>query len=100
MEKRLPRLLRFAVRTLREFFLQNHGLLLSGAVAYNMMLSLIPLSALLMVVSSQFFDEELLLNALTSEVSLIAPGFTPTLTTVVDEFLRNRRYAQENGLIP
>lgn len=99
MEKRLPKLLRFATRTLREFFLRNHGLLMSGAVAYNMMLSLIPLSALLMVVSSQFFDEKLLMEVLTSEVSLIAPGFTPTLTAVLDEFLRNRQFVGWIGLL-
>lgn len=99
MEKRLPKVLRFAARTLREFFFRNHGLLMSGAVAYNMMLSLIPLSALLIVVSSQFIDEKLLMESLTSEVSLIAPGFTPTLTSVLEEFLRTRQFVGWIGLL-
>jgi len=84
-------LLRFATRVLREFFLRNHGLLLTGAVAYNMMLSLIPLSAVLMVVFSHFFDQRILMESLTNEVSLIAPGFAATLSEVLEGFLRNRK---------
>jgi len=84
-------LLRFATRVLREFFLRNHGLLLTGAVAYNMMLSLIPLSAVLMVVFSHFFDQRILMESLTNEVSLIAPGFAATLSEVLAGFLHNRK---------
>lgn len=56
-----------------------------------MMLSLIPLSAVLMVVFSHFFPQQLLLESLTSEVNLIAPGFGKTLTDVLEGFLRNRQ---------
>jgi len=84
-------LLRFASRVLRDFFLRNHGLLLTGAVAYNMMLSLIPLSAVLMVVFSNFFDQGILMESLTNEVSLIAPGFASTLSEVLEGFLHNRK---------
>ena len=90
MEKRLPKTLRFASRVLRDFFLRNHGLLLTAAVAYNMMLSLIPLSAVLMVIFSHFIDETLLMETITAEVSLLAPGFAPTLTEVLTGFLRTR----------
>jgi YihY family inner membrane protein len=90
MEKRLPKTLRFASRVLRDFFLRNHGLLLTAAVAYNMMLSLIPLSAVLMVIFSHFIDATLLMETITAEVSLLAPGFTPTLTEVLTGFLRTR----------
>lgn len=90
MEKQLPKILRFAIRVLRDFFLRNHGLLLTAAVAYNMMLSLIPLSAVLIVIFSHFIDETLLLETITSEVSLLAPGFVPTLTEVLTGFLRTR----------
>ncbi len=98
MEKRLPKWPRFAVRVLRDFFLRNHGLLLTGAVAYNMMLSLIPLSAVLMVLSSHFFDQRLLLESLTAEVSLIAPGFAPTLSEFLEGFLQNRKLVGWIGL--
>lgn len=90
MERRLPKTLRFASRVLRDFFLRNHGLLLTAAVAYNMMLSLIPLSAVLMVIFSHFIDETLLMETITAEVSLLAPGFAPTLTEVLTGFLRTR----------
>ena len=90
MEKRLPKTLRFASRVLRDFFLRNHGLLLTAAVAYNMMLSLIPLSAVLMVIFSHFIDATLLMETITAEVSLLAPGFAPTLTEVLTGFLRTR----------
>ncbi len=92
MEYRMPKLLRFASRVLRDFFLHNHGLLLTSAVAFNMMLSLIPLSAVVMVGLSHFSDHKLLMESLTNEVSLIAPGFTPTLSQVLEGFLENRRF--------
>lgn len=99
MNKRLPKSIRFASRTLREFFLKNHGLLLSGAVAFNMTLSLIPLSAVLIVVTSHFLDEKLLMETLTTEVNLIAPSFTSTLTEVVGGFLDSRRFVGWVGLL-
>ncbi|MEI6178595.1 MAG: YihY/virulence factor BrkB family protein [Verrucomicrobiota bacterium] len=99
MSALLPRLVRFGIRVLREFFLKNHGLLLTGAVAYNMMLSLVPLSAVLVVVASQFVDQRLLLESLNSEVSLISPNFVPTLTEVLHGFLRNRQLVGWIGLL-
>jgi YihY family inner membrane protein len=90
MRRWLPRLIRFATRVLRDFFLRNHGLVLTGAVAYNMMLSLIPLSAVIIVGFSQFYDHEVLMKSLMAEVSLIAPGFGPTLSEVLEGFLGNR----------
>ncbi|MEO7100047.1 MAG: YihY/virulence factor BrkB family protein [Luteolibacter sp.] len=99
MEKRLPKLLRFTTRVLRDFFLRNHGLLLTAAVAQNMMLSLIPLCAVLMVLFSHLFEQKLLLESLTSEVSLIAPGFATTLTEVLLTFLRSRGIVGWVGLL-
>ena len=98
MEKRLPKIVRFARRVLRDFFLRNHGLLLTAAVSHNMMLSLIPLSAVLMVVFSHFIAPSLLLETITTEVSLIAPGFAPTLTEVLEGFLRSRQVIGWVGL--
>lgn len=90
MEKRLPKIVRFVTRVLRDFFLRNHGLMLTAAVAHNMMVSLIPLCAVLMVVFSHFFDQALLMETITAEISLLAPGFAPTLTEVLEGFLRTR----------
>jgi len=84
---------RFAQRVLRDFFFRNNGLLLTGAVAYNALLSLIPLAAVLVVAFSHFFDEALLLESVTTEISLIAPGVAPILTDVLETFLRTRELA-------
>ena len=91
MEKRMPKLLRFATRVLRDFFGHNHGLLLTAAVAQNMMLSLIPLSAVLVVVFSHFFDRDRLLETITTEIAFIAPGFIPLLTDTLTSFLNSRQ---------
>lgn len=90
MSRLRPKLLRFATRVLRNFFLNNHGLLLTGAVAYNMMLSLIPLCAVMIVALSHFFDTTLLIESISAELKLLAPGFVPTVTQVLEEFLSNR----------
>jgi len=95
----MPKIIRFSGRVLRDFFLRNHGLLLTAAVAQNMMLSLIPLCAVLMVVFSHFFEQKLLLESLTSEVSFIAPGFATTLTEVLMAFLRTREIVGWVGLL-
>ena len=95
----MPALIRFALRTLREFFLANHGLLLTGAVAFNMMLSLVPLSTVVLVACSHFIDEKLLMDSLASEVALIAPGFVSTLTDVLEGFLLNRHLVGWIGLL-
>ena len=94
----LPRVCRFAWRVLRDFFFRNNGLLLTGAVAYNAMLSLVPLGAVLVVFFSQFFEEKLLMEAITTEVSLISPRATPMLVGVLETFLEERQAAGWIGL--
>lgn len=90
MARHAPHVIRFGGRVLRDFFLRNHGLLLTGSVAFNFMLSLIPLCAVLVVVFSRLFDRHLLMESLTNEIALIAPGFVPTLKEVLEGFLDNR----------
>lgn len=94
-----PKIARFAVRVLRDFFLHNHGLLLAGGVAFNMMLSLIPLCAVLVVFFSHFFEQRLIMESISAEMALIAPGFVPTLREVLTEFLRNRQVVGWIGLL-
>jgi len=100
MEKILPKLIRFASRVLRDFFLRNHGLLLTAAVANNMLLSLIPLSAVLVVVASHFSaDPDSVVKSILLEISLIAPGFVPILSEVLHGFLRTRDVIGWVGII-
>lgn len=88
----IDRACRFGVRTLREFFFHNHGLLLSGAVAFNMMLSLVPLCVVLIVILSHVVDARLLIESITAEAALIAPGLAPALNDLLEDFLRQRRW--------
>ncbi len=98
MEKRLPKIIRFASRVLGDFFFRNHGLLLTAAVANNMLLSLIPLCAVMMVAFSHFFDAHDLMATISVEVSLIAPQFTPIVDEVLSSFLKTREVIGWVGL--
>ena len=57
----LGRLFSFILRVLRAFK-RNQGLLLSGAVAYNTLLSIVPMSTPALIVLSHFIEEEKLLE--------------------------------------
>lgn len=93
MKPLFPKIYRFVRRVFRDFFFRNNGLLLTGAVAYNAMLSIVPLAAVLVVFFSQFFDEKLLMEAITTEVALISPKATPMLVDVLETFLEKRQLA-------
>ncbi|MCU0779182.1 MAG: YihY/virulence factor BrkB family protein [Akkermansiaceae bacterium] len=99
MTRHTPAMIRFASRVLGDFFLRNHGMLLTGSVAFNVMLSLIPLCTVLVVVFSRLFDRQLLMDSLTAEVSLIAPAFVPTLSDILEGFLDNRGVVGGIGLV-
>src|SRR5690554_8183766 len=57
----LPRVARFLWRVLTAF-LRNRGILLAGGVGYNILLSIVPLFALLVVLLARILDEEQLLG--------------------------------------
>lgn len=81
--------LTFAVRVLRAFR-RNQGMLLSGAVAYYMLLSIIPLMLLLLVGLSNLIPEPQLLEAVQEELNLFIPGMAETVTLQLEQFLLNR----------
>ena len=62
------------VRRVITTFMQNQGLLLAGAVAYYMLLSILPLLILLVLALSPFLAEEQLLSTLSRYLDLMAPG--------------------------
>ncbi|MFT3992561.1 MAG: YihY/virulence factor BrkB family protein [Luteolibacter sp.] len=92
MSLHFPKLLNFIWRVVRNFFFQNNGMLLTAAVAYHLLISIIPLCAVLVVIFSHFIDQDQLLKSIATEVSFIAPGFTPTLMDVLRAFLRTREF--------
>lgn len=94
-----PRIFLFVLRVLRDFFFRNHGLLITSSVAFHLMLSLIPLCAVLLTLSSHFADPDVLMAMIQQEVALIAPGFVPTLATALEDFIRVRDVAGWVGLL-
>ncbi|ERL49258.1 YihY/virulence factor BrkB family protein [Halomonas huangheensis] len=68
-----PRLAVFFWRVLVNF-VHNHGMLLAGGVGFNILLSTIPLFALMVVVIAQVVDEQQLLTVLSLQARHIAPA--------------------------
>jgi len=87
---KLGRLLSFLLRVLRGFK-RNQGILLSGAVAYYTLLSIVPLSILALIVLSHVIEEVQLIYTLSTYLEMIIPGYAATLTEQVRVFLEHRR---------
>ena len=87
---RLGQLFSFLLRVLRGFK-RNQGLLLSSAVAYHTLLSIVPLSILALIVLSHVIEEVQLIYTLSTYLEMIIPGYAATLTEQVRVFLEHRR---------
>ena len=74
-------------------FLHNQGLLLAGAVAYYMLLSILPLLILLVLALSTFLPEDQLLATLSRYLELVAPGHAGPLVEELAKFLGHREVA-------
>jgi YihY family inner membrane protein len=72
-------------------FKRNQGLLLSGAVAYHTLLSIVPMSILALIVLSHFIEGERLIHTLTTYLEMVIPGYAATLTEQVRVFLEHRK---------
>jgi YihY family inner membrane protein len=87
---KLPeRLLLFVLQVLRDFK-QNQGLLLSGAVAYYSLLSIVPMSILTLIVLPHFIGEETLLQTMSTYFGMVIPGYASNLTEQTKTFLEHR----------
>ena len=86
----LARLFSFLLRVVRGFT-RNQGLLLSSAVAYHTLLSIVPLSILALSVLSHFIEGERLIHTLTTYLEMLIPGYAATLTEQVRVFLEHRK---------
>lgn len=85
----LPRLAHFAWRVFRNF-LKNHGVLLAGGVGYNILLSIVPLFAVLVVLLTQVVDQQHLLNVLAVQARHMAPAHAEVLLEAVRSLLDSR----------
>ncbi len=79
----------FAVRVLSAF-LKNHGILLAGGVGYNVLLSMIPLFALLCVLLTHIVDEEQLLTVMAIQAQHLAPAHADLVLDAVRELMDSR----------
>jgi YihY family inner membrane protein len=71
-------------------FRQNQGVLLSGAVAYYTLLSILPMMSLLLVLLSALFDEQRLLAVLGEALRVLVPQEAATITHEISTFLDHR----------
>ncbi|MFG0314387.1 MAG: YihY/virulence factor BrkB family protein [Phycisphaerales bacterium] len=83
------RLVRFIWRVIKAF-LANQGILLAGGLAYNSLLSAIPLVAVVVMSLSYFLDEQQLLATIAAELRLLIPSYADTLTQTILTLLENR----------
>jgi YihY family inner membrane protein len=84
------RLFGFVLRIVRGF-MRNQGLLLSGALAYYTLLSIVPLSILALIGLSHVMEEEELFHTLSKYMGMVIPGYAAILTEQVRVFLGHRQ---------
>jgi YihY family inner membrane protein len=82
----------FALQVLRAFQ-KNQGLLLSGALAYYVLLSVIPLFTFLLLMLSHVVDETALMATLRRYIGLIIPGDSRAVLEQVRNILEHREVA-------
>ena len=85
----LPRVGSFLWRVFKAF-LRNRGILLAGGVGYNILLSIVPLFALLVVLLARVVDETHLLGVLNIQAQHLAPAHAEVLLEAVRALLDTR----------
>ncbi|WP_200348039.1 YihY/virulence factor BrkB family protein [Halochromatium glycolicum] len=79
------------VRRVLQHFSRNRGLLLAGGVGYNILLSIIPLFAVLAVTLSHVVSEERLLEVIALQARLLTPGRSELLMESLRSLLAQRQ---------
>lgn len=83
------RLFSFLLKVAHDFR-RNQGFLLSGAIAYYTLLSVVPMSILAMTVLSHFIGEQQLVHTMATYLEMVIPGYAGILTEQVRLFVENR----------
>ena len=94
----LGRLFGFLGRVVRGF-MRNQGLLLSGALAYYTLLSIVPMSILLLTALSHLMAKEDLVGTLSTYTGMVIPGYSAILAEQVQVFLEHRQAVGIIGLL-
>jgi len=79
--------------TVLKAFKANQGLLLAGALAYYILLSIIPLLTFLLLMLSHVVNEDALLATLSRYLGLVIPGASEVVLAQVRGFLQHREVA-------
>ncbi|HZI83858.1 MAG TPA: YihY/virulence factor BrkB family protein [Casimicrobiaceae bacterium] len=77
------------MRVLRSFR-ANQGYLLAGAVAYNTLLSILPLLILILIVLANFVEQTALMTTLARYLDLIVPGQSELIMGELSLFMQHR----------
>ena len=80
-------------------FRSNQGFLLSGAIAYYTLLSIIPMIALILVMLSQIQEPQQLLSVLREYLELVTPGQVDVVVNQVAVFIKNWKVIGVLGFI-
>ena len=88
----------FVLRVLASFR-RNQCLLLAGAIAYYTLLSIVPLSLLILIVLSHFVGQEELFVIIAPYLEMAIPGYAATLQEHVRVFLEYRNVIGIVGLL-
>ena len=83
-----PRLGSFLLRVLSHLS-KNHALLLAGGIAYNLLLSIVPLLTVLLVGLTHVLDRQQLLDIIRGQLSLLIPTQGPMITDQVAMLIDN-----------
>lgn len=89
---------RFLIAVIKGFR-ENQGLLLAGAVAYYTLLSIIPLFALVLIVLSQFLEQELLLKTVSTVLTMAAPISADVLSRHLQAFMSHWKVIGTMGIL-
>ena len=82
----------FLIKVLKAFH-ANEGLLLAGALAYYMLLSIIPLLTFFLLILSHLVDEAALMSTLNRYIGLAIPGESDAILAQIRNFLDHREVA-------
>jgi YihY family inner membrane protein len=88
----------FAMRVINGFR-ANQGFLLSGAIAYYTLLSIVPMFALILVVLSQVQETQGLIDTLREYLVLITPNQADALISQISAFQQNWKVVGFMGLL-
>jgi YihY family inner membrane protein len=98
MKELATNLLRFSKRVLLRFH-RGKGLLFASAVAFNALLSGVPLVGLVLVILSNFVETRVLLAVIDRQLAMAVPQSAPHIAEAITSFTEGRALASTVGAV-